>query len=197
MENEMNKIDLPFRFFKVRDKVWHEGLMIVNPGEEITLSNGNKNRVGRKSISPDNFGIVKTNDPEVIFFIKHKNTPSFEDDKGQINELFIGRSKLDFETIPKFNQTYAEFYLNCSDSREDIMKAIEKHKTQIGEAVKNKYFDYHPNLSLFSKEASLAQKERILSIAEKEADLIIREEAVAEKQKQAEEIKAKKKSKHQ
>jgi hypothetical protein len=197
MENEMNKIDLPFRFFKVRDKVWHGGLMIVNPGEEITLANGNKNRVGRKSIIPDQFGVLKTNDPEIIFFIKHKNTPSFEDEKGQINELFIGRSKLDLDVIADFGKTYAEMYLKCSDDREDILKSIEKHKAEVGEAIKNKYFDYHPNISLFSKEAALAQKERILSIAEKEADLIIREEAVVEKQKQAEEIKVKKKSKQQ
>lgn len=193
MENEMNKIDLPFRFFKVREKLWHGNLMIVNPGETINQITG----IGRKSIIPDNFGIVKTNDPEVIFFIKHKNTPSFEDEKGQINELFIGRSKLDFETIPNFSKTYAEFYLNCSDSREDIMKAIEKHKFQIGEAVKNKYFDYVPKISMLAKESAIIQKEKTLQMAEREADLIIKEEEIEKKQKQAEEIKAKKKSKQQ
>lgn len=193
MENTENKIDLPYRYFKVKDKIWHNNLMIVNPGEAIKTLSGNEVRVGRKSIIPDNFGIVKTNDPEVIYFIKHKNTPSFEDEKGQINELFIGRSKLDFNVIPNSDKTYAEFYLKCSGNREEIAEAIEKHKQEIGEAIKNKYFDYIPKLSLLAKETAIAQKERTLQILEREADLIIKEKELEKKRKLADEIKSKKK----
>jgi len=181
--------NLPIRYFKVQLRLWHNGFMIVCPGREVIEKRptGDVNiTVGFKSISPDDNGIVATNDPEVIAWIYDPNTPSFLNEKGdKINELFIGESYLDTAEIPNTKMRYCDYYkVDIAKNKDIVKEAVEKGLYK---------FSKKPNLKAY--EISLFEREKEIELRKREAELIINEENLRNLEEKAESIKKSKRIK--
>jgi len=173
---------MTMRYFKVKQKGASGGTLSVNKGipirDEVT---GKLEWLNAKKVSLDALGILKTDDPEVIYYVFNPKTESFIDPHrpGVINELFIGESKWDNMMVQELmpsQVTYSEMYGFKTP------ESIREHTEKVKEAIKNKEYFYTPKKDYQSLLISLQAQEQINKV--KEMELNIKEKEIQMKNKE-------------